>query len=282
MPPAPPVTQRDYWNGKAGEEWAAQSDRTDRMLAPLNEAVLDVLKLKRGEHVLDIGCGAGATAMEIAAQAGPNGQVVGVDVSRPLLGLARRRAAEKGLAIAFAEVDAGAEPIPGAPFDAAFSRFGVMFFTEPTAAFAHMRGALRRGGRLAFVCWRPMQDNLWATAPLEAVTPMLKSPLQPPDPDAPGPYAFADADKVRRILNGSGWRDVVIDPWQGELIAGGGGGPLDAADFVMRIGPCARAIADQELDRADVQRRIAERLAPYAGPNGVSLPAACWIVRAAA
>lgn len=277
-----PLTQREYWNGKVGDEWAAQADRTDRMLAPLNAAGFAVLRLQPGEHALDIGCGAGATTMEMAALVGAGGRVVGVDLSRPLLDLGRKRAADQGLAVTFAEADAGVEAIPGAPFDAAFSRFGVMFFSDPVAAFAHMRAAMRPGGRLVFVCWRPMKTNYWATIPIDAITPLLKAPLTPPDPEAPGPYALADDAKVRRILQQSGWRDVAIEPWDGDLVIGGSGGAQETADFMTRIGPCARAIADQDIDRAEAMQRIVDKLAPHQTPDGVALPAACWIVSARA
>ena len=283
MPPdAKPPTQREYWNGRVGEEWAAQADRMDAMLSPLSTAALDALALQRGERVLDIGCGAGATTIEIAQRIGADGCAVGVDISHPLVELGAARAKAKGLAITLIEADASADALPGAPFDAAFSRFGVMFFSDPVGAFAHIRGALRAGGRLTFACWRPMPENGWALTPIQAVMPMLKAPLQPPDPDAPGPFAFADPAKITRILEAAGWKDIAIKPWDGALMVAGGGSVDEAAQFMLKIGPCARAIADQELDRAEALRRLGDRLAADKGPAGVALPAACWIVGARA
>lgn len=279
MPNQP--TQREYWSGKAGEEWAQQADRIDAMLAPMTEAALSRAGFKSGERVLDIGCGSGATSMEIARRVSPGGAVVGVDLSPPMLAIARRRAGQADLPVTYIEADAGAAHI-GDSFDAAFSRFGVMFFEAPARAFAHIRAAMRPGGKLMFVCWRPMAENVWATIPMEAVKPMLAAPLTPPDPDAPGPYAMADEAKVRRVLAEAGWRDIALARWDGAITMAGGG-DLDAvADFVTRIGPCARAIAEQQLDMGEVKRRLIERLAPLHDGAGVSLPAACWLVTAAA
>ncbi len=270
------LTQREYWNGKVGEEWVAHADRMDGMLAPMSAAGLAALKLKAGERVLDIGCGAGATTFDIAREVGTSGRAVGVDISHPLVQLARQRTGAQS--VDFVEADAGADAIAGAPFDAAFSRFGVMFFADPAAAFTHLRGALRPGGRLTFVCWRGLHENIWSLTPIQAIFPILKAPLQPPDPDAPGPFAFADDAKIRRILDTSGWKNVAIDPWNGAMTFSGG--PEATAAFMIKIGPCARAVAEQELDHAEVLRRVIDILKNHETPAGISLPAACWIVRA--
>lgn len=273
-------TQREYWNSKVGEEWARQADRTDKMFAALTQAVFDALDLQPGEGVLDIGCGAGETTLAAARRVGGNGHVVGVDLSQPLLALGRRRAQQSGLAIDLVEADAAAAAIPGAPFDAAFSRFGVMFFDDPAAAFARIRQHLRPGGRLVFACWRTFAENAWSRAPLDALAPMLKAPLSPPDQNLPGPFAFADAGKIRTILEASGWRGVSIERWDAPLRLGADA--EDAAAYVLRIGPSARAIADHGLDAAAAKQLIVARLADAQDAAGVSLAAACWIVRATA
>jgi SAM-dependent methyltransferase len=274
-------TQREYWSGKVGHEWARHAESIDSMLASLTEAALQRGAFKPGERVLDIGCGGGATSLAIARQVGANGTVVGVDLSPQLLDVARNRAREAGLPVTFIEADAGATQFDER-FDAAFSRFGVMFFDAPVQAFAHIRNAMRPGGRLALVCWRPMIENVWATTPIEAIRPMLKAPLTPPDPDAPGPYALADEAKVQRILREAGWRDVALTRWDGSVTIGGGGSLADAADFLLKIGPCARAIADQDLDAAEAKQRLIDRLTPLHDGNGVQLAAACWLVTASA
>lgn len=276
--PQPP-TQREYWNGRVGEEWVAQADRMDAMLEPLTGAALAKSEFLSGERILDIGCGAGATTLRIARRVGAKGSVVGLDLSAPLLDCARGRAERNGLAIDFVEADASVAAL-GKAFDAAFSRFGVMFFEEPIAAFAHLRGLLRTGGRLIFVCWRSLKENGWATTPIEAIRPMLKAPVQPPNPDAPGPFSLEDPDKIKRILGDAKWRDITVSPWDGLITIGGGGSVAEAAQFMRKIGHCARAIADQDLDPVEVQRRLVEHLSVLHKPAGVSLPAACWIVRA--
>ena len=276
---AEPVSQREYWAGKVGNEWATHATRLDIMLQPMTAAAMERAAFKSGERVLDIGCGAGATSLEIARRVAP-GAVTGVDISPPLLNVARERAAQSGLAASFIEADAGAATFDQ-PFDAAFSRFGVMFFEDPARAFAHIRTRLRADGRLTFICWRPLLENGWATTPIAAVMPMLKTPLTPPDPDAPGPFAFSNPQKVERILGDAGWRDIVITRWDGDILIGGGGTLEEAADFLLTIGPGARAIAEQNLDHAEARRRVVEQLASR-GAQDVKLPAACWIVSAAA
>lgn len=271
-------TQKEYWSGKVGDEWAAHTSQIDAMLAAVSEAALSRAAFQPGERVLDIGCGAGATSIAIAHRVAPGGSVVGIDLSPQLIALARKRAAD--LPAEFLEADAGVIAFD-AKFDAAFSRFGVMFFDDPVAAFVNLRAHMRDDGRLVFICWRTIAENIWSTTPIDAIRPLLSAPLPPPDPDAPGPFAFADNVKIERILARSDWRDVRIAPWDGDIPLGGGDLPT-AAGFLMRIGPCARAIADLALDPARVKQLLMEHLAPFAGRGQIALPAACWIVSARA
>lgn len=274
-------TQREYWSGKVGGEWANHAERIDVMLGPVTETLLDAAALQAGDRAIDIGCGSGATTLEIARRVGPSGAVTGVDLSPQLLAVARERAQQAKLNAEFVEADASAVTF-ASPFDVALSRFGVMFFDAPTQAFTHIRSTVRPGGRLAFVCWRPMADNPWATIPISAIEGMLKEPLPRPDPDAPGPYAFANPDKVERILRDSGWSDIALERWDGDISIGGGGALEDIADFVLRIGPCARAIADQKLSTTEAQQRLVDRLMPLYKNNALMIPGACWIVTARA
>lgn len=274
----PRPTQLEYWNSKVAEEWVRQADRTDAMFTALTQAGLDALQLQRGERVLDIGCGAGDTSLKAARLVGPGGRVVGVDISRQLLELGRERAG--GLNVDLIEADAGAGAAPGAPFDAAFSRFGVMFFDDPPAAFANVRASMKQGGRLVFICWRAFPENVWSFAPVGALAPLLAAPLPPPDESLPGPFAFANAGKIEAILAAAGWRGVSVTPWDGALRVGANA--EDAADYLLKIGPSARAIAEHGLDPAAARRLIVNRLAEAQTADGVVLAAACWIVCATA
>ncbi len=272
--------QITYWNAVAGETWAAMQDDLDRQIEPLGERAMAALAPAPGERALDTGCGCGQTTMALARRVGPAGSVLGVDISRPMLEVARRRVAEAGLGqVKLIEADAQTHAFEAAAFDVAFSRFGVMFFADPTAAFGNIRKALRSGGRLGFVCWRPLAQNPWMLVPIAAALKHFPEPPPPPDPLAPGPFAFADPDRVRAILSGAGFAEVAIEPFD-QMI---GAGDLDQAVRVaLRVGPLG-ALLREAPDKADaVVGSIREALAPHMTPEGVRLPSATWIVRARA
>jgi SAM-dependent methyltransferase len=207
--------QIDFWNGDAGAMWAKRQDRMDALLAPITDGVMKACDVGRGDRVLDVGCGCGDTTLRLAHR---GAVATGVDVSKPMLARARDRAAAAGLDISFLLGDAAATRFERT-FDALFSRFGVMFFADPTAAFANLRSALRDHGRLCFVCWQAAPLNPWIALPFGAAQPLL--PPQPPvDPRAPGPFAFAERDHVERILTAAGFPNVSIDPLTTELVLG--------------------------------------------------------------
>jgi len=275
--PAQNAAQIDYWNAAAGETWARFQDRLDRQLAPLGLAAIDALAPAAGERVVDIGCGCGHSTMQLAARVGPAGAVVGVDISRPMLGIAESRPAPAGAARAlFLERDAQTDDLGAGAFDAAYSRFGVMFFSDPAAAFANIRKALKPGGRLAFVCWRPLQDNPWMRAPLDAAQHLLPPP-QPFDPAAPGPFAFADPDRVRTILADAGFAGATVEPFDARI---GGSGLEETVQLSMKVGPLGAAVRENPRLAGPIAEAVRAALESYVTPRGVSAPSAVWIARA--
>ncbi|MBU6371908.1 MAG: methyltransferase domain-containing protein [Alphaproteobacteria bacterium] len=267
--------QADYWNHNAGPVWVEENESLDAMLAPLGEAAMAALTPRAGEAILDIGCGAGATSRVLATRVQPGGSVTAVDISAPLVDLAM----SKGGDVAYICADAGRDPLPHAPFDAAFSRFGVMFFEDPVAAFTHIGAAMKPGGRIAFICWRGMAENAWARETLVAALPFLKAPPQPPEPHAPGPFAFADRDRTAGLLAAAGWRDIHIEPLDTDYVLGPSAAA--AAPKMLRIGPLGPLIREQGIDPATIGDALTTMLSRYETPKGVAMPAACWVVTAA-
>ena len=260
----PNAAQALNWNETTGPVWAEVHEPLDRQLAPLGRAAMAALSPHLGERILDIGCGAGESSLQLARAVGPTGRVLGVDFSHPLLEVARRRAAGS-TGISFEECDAQTYAFPPAGFDAVFSRFGVMFFSDPPAAFANIRGALKSGGRLAFVCWRTPAENPVMVLPMMVATPLLPQPPAVPVPGAPGPYAFADAEHVRRILEAAGFTDIAIAPHD-EMI---GSGRLDVAlDLALRIGPLGTILRENPDLTPQVASAVRAALEPHDGLDG--------------
>jgi SAM-dependent methyltransferase len=268
------AAQIEFWNGEAGDTWVRAQERLDEVLETLSSAALHHAAPGVGERVLDVGCGCGATSL---AMAGRGADVWGVDVSAPMLERARARATGVHN-VRFSQNDAATATYTP-DHDLVFSRFGVMFFADPVAAFANLRCALKPDGRLVFLCWQAAQANPWVAVAGRAVQPFLPPPEAPPDPRAPGPFAFADADFVCEVLGDAGYRNVACDALEGALRLGGS---LDEAlDFQSEVGPLSRALAD--LDEATREQAVAaarEALAPHLTDAGLELGAACWLVRA--
>jgi SAM-dependent methyltransferase len=277
MSETPNAAQIDYWNEGAGQTWAELQALLDRQLQPLGRAIMAALSPRPGERILDIGCGAGETSLELAFAVGPDGAVTGADISRPMLEVARRRTSAAN--VTFVEADAQTFPFEPGAFDAAFSRFGVMFFADPSAAFANIRRALKAGGRLAFVCWRAPAENPIMTLPMMAAAPFQPA-MDPPDPTAPGPFAFADPDRVRRILTEGGFTDVALTPHDEKI----GGGDLEAAmTLALRVGPLGRMFRENpDIPRDKAVAAIRQAFTAHDGPEGVKLASATWFVTARA
>jgi ubiquinone/menaquinone biosynthesis C-methylase UbiE len=274
--------QIDSWNGKAGETWARMQERMDRTLSPVTAALLTLAAPQPGEHVLDVGCGTGETSLALAGAVGDEGTVLGLDVSEPMLARARERADELLSEAEFRAADASTFADDD-DFDLLMSRFGVMFFNDPAAAFTNLHARATPGGRLCFACWQPSSENPWATLPMQTLAHLLP-PVEPADPLAPGPFAFADPDRVRKILSDSGWQDIAIQALPFTMIVGEGDDPIAAAvHFNLRIGPAARLVRDAGPDvEAPAKSALAKALAAYLVDGQVGLPGAVWLVSARA
>ena len=268
-----------YWNSAGGRHWVERQQSQDTVLAPILHATLDRAQVRAGEHVVDIGCGTGASAIALAEGVGPSGQVLGVDVSAPMLA----RAAERlppGSPVKLVRADATTYPFQPAGHDLLFSRFGVMFFAEPARAFANLRAALKPSGRLTFACWRRFDENPWLQVPLRAALEHVP-PLPRPGPDDPGPFSFASEARVQRILDEAGFRSVALEPRDFALDIACGRGIDEALQAAMEIGPTSRALQDQGPEvRATVATSIRRALQSYQRGDKVALPAAIWLVTA--
>jgi SAM-dependent methyltransferase len=235
------------------------------------------VSVKSGENVLDVGCGCATTTLAYADAAGRDARVVGVDISGPMLALARKRAGSRP--IEFIQADASTHPFRS-EFDVVASRFGVMFFADPAAAFANIRKSLKPGGRLRFVCWRAMMDNQWATVPFAAARDLLPA-QEPPDPNAPGPFAFADSARLKGILESAGFKKIEIEKL--DTVMDLAPTAREAAQFSLGIGPLARAAVNcDDATKAKIVVRVAEAMKKFETPKGVAPPAACWLVGASA
>jgi ubiquinone/menaquinone biosynthesis C-methylase UbiE len=268
-----------YWNGSAGRRWTDRQELQDVLLAPVSESLFARTNVEHGERVIDIGCGCGSTTIELARRVGPKGDVVGVDVSAPMLARARERV-RAGMPIEFVEADATVYRFPPGRTDLLCSRFGVMFFAEPASSFANLRTALRPGGRLVFACWREPQENPWMAVPLMQVYKHVPN-LPESGPEDPGPFSFARADRVRRILNQAGFSAIALEPVDLVIDLAIGRG-LDAAlATALEIGPASRALDGQPPEVSEAAARsIRAALAPLQQGGTVPLAAAIWIVTA--
>jgi len=270
------------WNGDSGDRWAANIGRLDLMLEDFGKAAILAADARPGEHILDIGCGSGTSTFALAKQVGPAGHVLGVDISEQLVAIARVGTPAAAPA-EFRCADAACASLPPEGFDLLFSRFGVMFFDEPVAAFAHMRTALKPGGRLAFVCWRGAQENDWVHLPMAAIRDIVEP--APADPQAPGPFAFGDRDRLAGILEAAGFAGVNIAPFDTTLAYGRGAtrdeAIDDALDMAFQVGPLSRALADQPDDiRARAATAVRAAFAEQPGETSVLIDGAAWIVTA--
>jgi len=285
----PTVTEemRAFWNGPPAERWVRLQPALDEGLEPFGRAIMDAVALEPGARVLDVGCGTGATVIELSSRVGSAGHVTGLDLSEPMLEVARERVRAAGLTnVDLVAGDAATHAFEPGSVDAVVSRFGWMFFEDPVAALANVRRAARPRGRAALVTWRQLADNPWANVPLAAAVRII-GPVKPPKPGAPGPFALADEGRVRTVMESAGWEEVSLARFDPMMTMGQTASLDEAVELAMQIGPTARALIDagatQGSDaRERVREVLRETLAPLHGPNGVLLGTSAWVVTARA
>jgi SAM-dependent methyltransferase len=272
--------QITYWNEVAGQRWVEAQELLDDMIGPLGLHAMLRADVEPGQRILDVGCGCGDSTLELASRAGGSGSVVGIDISAPMLERAEKRADFRPN-VRFEQADAQVHRFPPDHFDRVFSRFGVMFFEDPVAAFANLCGATKKGGRVAFVCWQEVGRNPWMLQPLLAAAKHIELPA-PPAPGEPGPFAFADADRVAGILRDAGLCSIGFESFERTLQIAGGRDLEQARDFILGLGPLARVMASvtDPDTRQKVGEAVSEAMAPHQTPNGVEMPCAAWIVTA--
>ncbi|WP_106401270.1 class I SAM-dependent methyltransferase [Actinocorallia populi] len=269
------VQQAEAWNGWEGSAWADNAARYDAMMGGFDQPLLAAAAIGENDHVLDVGCGTGQMAL-LAAHRASRAQVVGVDISGPMLTRARADAAELGIAnVRFDQADAEAHPFEEGRFDIVISRGGVMFFSDPVAAFANITRALRPGGRMAFIvpqAGRPGSDYAQATA---ALAPLMRGP----SPASRGMGSLVDPDRIRQVLEEAGLAQVNVSPV--EAMMDYGRDAADAADFILGQGPVRFNL--QSADQAAVARAregLRAGLKAYETPDGVRIRGSVWLVSA--
>ena len=272
--------QLAFWNGAGGQTWVARQEHTDITLAPVSEALLALAAPRAGERVLDVGCGCGASTLELARAVGPTGRVAALDISAPMLAEGQARAEAAGIAnVDWRQVDAATAALDA--FDLLVSNFGVMFFGDPVAAFTHMRGAASAGARMAFVCWRPVTENPWMKVPMDAVSRHLP-PRPKPDPLAPGMFAFADPQRISQVLTEAGWASPRLDKLDLDLDIAAGRGLEEAVVQSTQIGAVNSWLRGQPAEVvAAAIASIREALAAHLDGESVRLRGAMWLVSSA-
>jgi SAM-dependent methyltransferase len=269
--------QAAHWNDRAGQTWAELSDPLDRVLAPFVPLLMNEVAPIEGGRILDVGCGSGAVTRASARLAGPRGSALGIDISAPLIAAAKvRSAGEEGTD--FLEADAQTYRFAPQSFDAIVSRFGVMFFADPVAAFGNLHQAARPGATLACAAWRSAAENDFMTAAERAAAPLLPE-LPARDEDAPGQFGFADGERVRHILAQAGWQAVEVRPIDVACVMS----VEELKLYGARMGPLGSLLpALDEATRAEILRRVQAAMLPFVADGIARFTAACWLIRARA
>ena len=271
--------QRDFWSGKGGDIWVERQNAMDTMLSPLGEAALNKLNLNEGENVLDIGCGCGHTTLNIAKRISPDGQVTGLDISEPMLKRAKESANEMSISNAsFNCVDVQTDDIGEEVYSAAFSRFGVMFFEDPIAAFRNINKSLITGASLSFVCWQSPALNPWQSLFIEAVKKYVDLPSPPPR--SPSPFAFMESEYISSILEESNFQNIMIEGHEAEVNMFSGRSLSDSVKDYISINPVVSGMLKDstEQEKTEIINSAIEAFSPYYSAKGLMFPSATWLV----
>lgn len=273
----PDSEQAALWNGPAGNAWVEEQVVLDQVLEPFEAMLLDTVSAGSGQHVLDVGCGTGATTLALARRLGAQGQCVGIDISGPMIAVARARAGREAARASFIQADAQAYAFAPASFDRIVSRFGVMFFDDPVLAFANLRRAAKEGAELHCIVWRSPAENPFMTTAERAATPLLTLPAR--QPGAPGQFAFADRDRVAALLEVAGWSGIEIRPNDVACTL-----PETAlVGYFTRLGPVGVALLQADAStRAQVIDTLRVAFEPFVHGDEVRFTAACWMICARA
>jgi SAM-dependent methyltransferase len=276
------VQQAAFWTDVGGPNWVQQQRQFDHMLRSFGERALEALAPVPAETIADIGCGTGTATLALGDAVGGEGRVIGYDISSTMIAAARDRAADHPqVAFRVADVQVDALTGDGAPFDGIYSRFGVMFFEDPVAAFRNVRSVTRPGGRLAFACWQHEERNEWISVPAAIMRRFTPAPVFPPA-NAPGPFAFRDPERISSILGDAGWSMIAVDPFSAPTTLGGGQG-VDAAleqALATSVGQLMRQQVDEET-LALAKEAIRTEFAEHADADGiVTFEGNVWIVTA--
>ena len=276
------MTTIDDWKGETGQEWSRRMAALEPLLGPAGTAAIEALGPTAGEHILDLGCGAGSTTAVLADQVAPGGHVTGIDISPDLLAIAREQLGSRS-DVSLIESDAGAYAYPTGGFDAVYSRCGTMFFPDPTAAFGNIARALRPGARAVFVAWREPARNQWAAVPMSFVAEEMAG-QSAAAPSEPGPFAWADPTVFLRLLEGAGFSGIHHRSFEFEAAISEGEDPdpvVRALSFMTQVGPLARRLRGApEEAKAEAARFLSERLCRHVHGDQVRLLASAWIIEA--
>ena len=272
--------QKDFWSGKGGDYWVEKQSEMDIMLNPLGEKALAKLDLKSNSEVLDIGCGCGATTLEIAKKVS-EGTVTGLDISVPMLNKAESEASIQGIAnVDFKVIDVQVDQLASEKYDYVYSRFGVMFFDDPYEAFKNIFSSIKEGGELSFVCWQDPSLNPWQSLSVQVIRGYLDMPSPPPR--SPGPFAFHEKDYVKEILEKSGFSNISFDDNQEDITMFSGKSLQEASEDYLAINPVVTEMLKDSPDdlKAEIVESLKEAFSEFHKGDGLVFPSATWVVSA--